>query len=66
MLPPQQQFSRGFFQALHMVRTCNKILVPRKCAHACNDILDHCLKSAVDRNCALAKSSKVNVNKNIT
>ena len=35
-----------------------RILVPRKSAHAPNDILDHCLKSAVDRNCALGKSSK--------
>ena len=31
---------------------CTKILVPRKCAHAPNDILKNCLKSAVDRSCA--------------
>ena len=38
--------------------TCNKILVPRKYAHASNNILNHCLKSAVGRSCALGKSSK--------
>ena len=41
-----------------MLGICNKILVPRKCAHVPSDILDHCLKSAVDRNCTLGKSSK--------
>ena len=37
---------------------CNKILVPCKCAHAPNDILNDCLKSAVCRSCALGKGSK--------
>ena len=47
-------------QSRYVARTwnCNKILVPRKCAHALNEILNHCLKSAVGRSCAFGKSSK--------
>ena len=37
---------------------CNKILAPRRCAHALNENLNHCLKSAVGRSCAFGKSSK--------
>ena len=34
------------------------MLVPRNCALSRNDILNHCLKSALSRSCAFGKSSK--------